>query len=103
MRAVFKRVLFLRNIRYGFVIVEGNMIIGYVQIYFKIIGQKETYYASLEGDFEKPITRFRLRSAKRSIRKFFEEIDKIHSIEFCSKEEWKRHQCGNSIVVEFGE
>lgn len=65
--------------------------IGYVQLYFKIIGQKETYYSCLDGDFGKPLTQFRLYEMKKSMKKIYKKLDKIYSVEFCSKEEWEQN------------
>lgn len=39
--------------------------IGYVQLYFKVVGRDETYYAAFDGDFGKPLTRRRLRKIKK--------------------------------------
>ena len=35
--------------------------IGYAQIYFKIVGENETYYAAFDGDFGKPLSWLRLQ------------------------------------------
>ena len=34
--------------------------IGYVQLYYKIVGEKGVYYAYFDGGFDKSITLFRL-------------------------------------------
>lgn len=73
--------------------------IGYVQLYFKISGGKGTYYVAFDGDFGKPISRFRLWSIKRSILHTYSVIDKIYSVEFCSKEEWEQNRCDNEICI----
>lgn len=75
--------------------------IGYVQLYFKIIGQKEIYYAYFDGDFRKPLTGFRLWSIKRSMKKAYKKFDKIYSVEFCSKEEWEQNYCGDEIHIQW--
>lgn len=82
---------------------KTNKIIGYVQLYFKIVGDKENYYATFDGDFGKPLTWFRLHSIKRSLRKVYEKLDKIHSVEFCSKEEWEENHCENEISCSWGD
>lgn len=77
--------------------------IGYVQLYFKGVGEKETYYACFDGDFEKPLTRFRLFSIKRSLKRTYEKFDKIYSVDFCTKEEWEENRCGDERTVSWGE
>lgn len=68
---------------------KSEKTIGYAQLYFKIVGKNKTYYAAFDGDFVKPLIWFRLNRIKRSMRKVYEKFDKIYSVEFCSKEEWK--------------
>lgn len=77
--------------------------IGYVQLYFKVVGEKETYYACFDGDFGKPLTRYRLFSIKRSIKHAYEKFDKIYSVEFCTKEELEENRCGDEVHVSWGE
>lgn len=77
--------------------------IGYVQLYFNVVGEKETYYACFDGDFGKPLTRYRLFSIKRSMKRAYEKFDKIYSVEFCTKEEWEENRCGDEIHVSWGE
>lgn len=77
--------------------------IGYVQLYFKIIGEKETYYAAFDGDFGKPITRFRLWRIKRSLKRRYEKFDKIYSVEFCSREEWEENRSEKEIQIDWGD
>lgn len=77
--------------------------IGYVQIYFKIIGEQETYYACFDGDFGNPLTRFRLWNLKQSMKRVYERFDKIYSVEFCTREEWKENQRGDEINISWGE
>ena len=48
--------------------------IGYAQLYFKIVGEKEVYYACFDGDFGKPLTRFRLWTLKRSMKRLYERM-----------------------------
>lgn len=66
--------------------------IGYVQLYFKVVGKEDTYYAAFDGDFGKPLTRRRLRNIKKSIKEVYNRFDKVSSISFCSKEEYDRYQ-----------
>lgn len=77
--------------------------IGYAQIYFKIVGENETYYAAFDGDFGKPLSWLRLQSIKRSMKRVYEKFDKIYSVEFCSKEEWKDNLCGDEISCSWGD
>lgn len=77
--------------------------IGYVQLYFKVVGEKETYYACFNGDFGKPLTFYCLFSIKRSMKRAYEKFDKIYSVEFCTKEEWEENRCGDEVHVSWGE
>ena len=77
--------------------------IGYVQLYFKIAGEKEVYYACFDGDFGKPLTRFRLWTLKNSMKRLYERFDKIYSVEFCTKEEWQKDRSENEINVGWGD
>lgn len=80
----------------------GKMI-GYAQLYFRIIGERETYYACFDGDFRKPFTRLRLWSIKRAMKRVYERYDTIYSVNFCEKEEWEENRCGDEITVSWGE
>lgn len=64
--------------------------IGYLQIYYKIVGEKDIYYSAFDGDFGKPLTKYRLWSLKRSIKRLYSKFDKIHSIEYCDKKEYEK-------------
>lgn len=77
--------------------------IGYVQLYFKVVGEKETYYACFNGDFGKPLTRYRLFSIKRSMKRAYEKFDKIYSVEFCTKEEWEQNRSEDEMNVSWGD
>ncbi len=77
--------------------------IGYVQLYFKVVGEKETYYACFDGDFGKPLTRYRLFSIKRSMKRAYEKFDKIYSVEFCTKEEWEQNRSEDEMSVSWGD
>ena len=77
--------------------------IGYVQLYFVIIGEKEIYYAKFDGDFGKPLTRYRLFAVKRSIKRAYKKFDKIYSVDFISKEEWEENRSGDEINISWGE
>lgn len=78
-------------------------IIGYVQLYFKAVGEKETYYACFNGDFGKPLTRFRLFSIKRSLKRTYKKFDKIYSVDFISKEEWEENKSGDEVHISYVE
>lgn len=80
---------------------ERGGIIGYVQLYFRIKGEKDTYYSCFDGDFGKPLSGRRLRSIKRSMKRVYEKFDKVHSVEFCTKEEWDEKQCEQQIVIKW--
>lgn len=73
--------------------------IGYVQLYFKVVGEKKTYYSALDADFGKPLTWFRLWTLKRGMKRTYERFDKIYSVEFCSKEEWERNHPENEVCL----
>lgn len=78
-------------------------IIGYVQLYFRIEGEKGTYYSCFEGDFGKPLSRMRLRSMRKSMKRVYGRFDKIRSVEFCTKEEWRQNHCEQEITVSWGD
>lgn len=61
-------------------------LIGYVQLYFKITGEKEIYYAKFDGDFGKPIGRLRLLKFKKMMKRTYERYDEIYSVDFCTKD-----------------
>ena len=73
--------------------------IGYVQLYFKLTGEKDTYYAMFDGDFGKPLTRFRLYKMKKDLVRAYTHFDKIVSAEFCSKEEWEINRHPTDITM----
>lgn len=77
--------------------------IGYVELYFRIVGKSETYYAKFDGEFGKPLGWFRLQSIKRSMKKVYEKFYRIDSVEFCSREEWKENRCGDEISCSWGD
>lgn len=77
--------------------------IGYVQLYFKVVGEKEIYYAKFDGDFEKPLTRFHLFSIKSSMKRAYKKFDKIYSVDFISKEEWEENKSGDEVHISYGE
>lgn len=70
--------------------------IGYVQLYFRVVGKEDTYYATFDGDFGKPLTRRRLWYMKRSIKAVYSKFDKVSSTSFCSKEEYDSYMQANS-------
>lgn len=77
--------------------------IGYVQIYFKVAGRKDTYYVLFDGDFGKPLTRYRLWHLKNSLNKFYSKFDKIYSVEFVTKEEYEKENHGEQIVKKWND
>ena len=77
--------------------------IGYVQLYFRIEGENGNYYLCFNGDFSKPLTRFRLLRIKWSMKKACGIYDIIHSVHFCSKKEWDENHCGSEIIVSWGQ
>ena len=77
-------------------------IIGYAQLYFRIVGERKVYYGCFDGDFGKPLTRLRLWSIKRSMKRVYERYDTIYSVHFCTKEEWEENHCGDEITVKWG-
>ena len=77
--------------------------IGYVQLYFKVVGEKETYYVKFDGDFGKPLTRYRLFSIKRIVKSAYKEFDKIYSVDFISKEEWEENRSGDEVHISWGD
>lgn len=77
--------------------------IGYVQLYFKIIGEKEIFYAAFDGYFGKPITWFRLWNLKRIIKRAYGKFDEIYSVEFCNKEEFEKNRLDDEIHVNWGD
>ena len=83
--------------------VKKNKIIGYVQLYFKIVGEKETYYAAFEGDFGKPLSWLRLHSLKQTMKRTYMKIDKIYSVEFCTKKEWEENRSDCELTYNWGE
>lgn len=75
--------------------------IGYVQIYFKIVGEKETYYAEFDGDFGKPLTTFRLWNIRKRMKRLFGKFDKVYAVKYCSKEEWEQNRDRDEITVKW--
>lgn len=80
------------------ILFETIKVIGYIQLYLKIVGSKEIYYAKFDGDFSKPITWFKLQSIKRKMKKFYSEFDIIYSVQFCNKEEYDKNNCGDELL-----
>lgn len=77
--------------------------IGYAQLYFRIVGERETYYACFDGEFRKTFTWLRLWSIKRAMKRAYERYDTIYSAHFCTKEEWEENRYGDEITVSWGE
>lgn len=64
--------------------------IGYLSIYVRIIGKKDTYYSSFYGDFGKPIYQADIDAILNSFRDIYAKNDEILSAGFCSKEEYEQ-------------
>lgn len=77
--------------------------IGYAQLYFKITGKKNIYYAQFDGDFGKPLTRYRLWCLKNTFKKSYSKHDKIYSVEFVTKEEYERENSGEQYEIRWGD
>lgn len=73
-------------------------IYGYLQLYFKIIGQTDTHYGAFDGDFQKPLGRIKLWSIKRNIKKAYQSFDNIQKVEFCSQEEYEAGCVGRECM-----
>lgn len=80
-----------------------RQIIGYAQLYFRIAGERETYYACFDGEFRKTFTWLRLWSIKKAMKRAYERYDTIYSVDFCTKEEWEEKRYGDEITVSWGE
>lgn len=74
---------------------------GYIQVYFKIIGKEDTYYAKISTNFKKPIIEEFLTSVKNLIKEAYEKLDEIQSIDFCTKEEYEQSDCEEIIKYRF--
>lgn len=70
----------------------GFYIVGYIQLYFEIIGENNTYYATINMDFSKALNYFRLLKIKNSIKKIHEEYyhEKIIRVNYITKEKYKK-------------
>lgn len=65
--------------------------IGYFQLYVRVVGDEETYYASFNGDFSKPLTQEFLNSFLDSFTEMYSKIDvSVQKAEFCTKEEYEK-------------
>lgn len=84
-------------------LLKKNKIIGYAQLYFKIVGEKETYYAAFDGEFRKPLSWLRLYNLRQSMKRGYEKFDKIYSVEFCSEEEWEENRSDCELSCSWGE
>ena len=85
----------MRSIKGGFYIV------GYVQLYFEIIGENNTYYATVNMDFGKALNYFRLFKIKNSIKKIHEEFyhEKIIRVNYITKEKYEENssECKDTL------
>ena len=58
---------------------------------------------TLRDDFGKPLTRFRLFSIKRSLKRTYGKFDKIYSVDFCTREEWEQNRSGDEMHISWSE
>lgn len=72
--------------------------IGYLSIYVKVVGKKDVYYATFNGDFGKPILQEDIDAMLESFKKAYAEYDEIISAEFCTKEEYDREIAGQDTL-----
>ena len=75
--------------------------IGYMQLYIKIVGENDIYYAIFEGNFKKAVRKGTLAKIKKSIKKAAESFGKVYSVEFCSKEEYEENKGVDIGIGEF--
>lgn len=76
--------------------------IGYVQLYIKVEGEYDTYYALLDSDFGKPLTRRALWEIRMSFAKAYRKFGKVHRVSFCTKTEYEMNNSGDQITKEWG-
>ena len=72
--------------------------IGYLSIYTKVVGKKDTYYAAFNGDFGKPITQDTIDYMLESFKKAYAKYDEILTVEFCTKEEYERETKSQDMI-----
>lgn len=65
-------------------------LIGYVQLYFKITGKKDIYYAKFDSDFGKPVTKKVVNLMRNRLKEAYAQYDGILSVDICTKEEYER-------------
>lgn len=70
--------------------------IGYLSLYFKVAGKKETYFAEIHTDFNKPISEHFFTDIKENIKNcytaLFKGQDEILSVEYCTREEYEANR-----------
>ena len=64
--------------------------IGYLEMYAKIVGKNDVYYASICCDFSKPITQEFIDGVSESFKQAYSIYDEVESVEFCSREEYQQ-------------
>jgi hypothetical protein len=64
--------------------------IGYLNVYVKVTGKKDVYYASFTGDFGKPILQEDIDAMLETFKKAYASYDEIVTAEFCTKEEYEQ-------------
>jgi hypothetical protein len=72
--------------------------IGYLNIYVKVVGKKDVYYVAFRGDFGKPILQEDIDATLESIKKIYMNYDEIIIAEFCTKEEYERETAGQVMI-----
>lgn len=65
--------------------------IGYIQLYFKIIGELNTYYYLLDCEFGSPLDQERLDNLKQITKNGYSMIEEIKEVLFITKEEYEEN------------
>lgn len=65
--------------------------IGYIQLYFKIIGEFNTYYYLLDCEFGSPLDQEKLDNLKQITKDGYSMIENIKEVLFVTKEEYEEN------------
>lgn len=65
--------------------------IGYIQLYFKIIGESNTYYYLLDCEFGSPLDEWKLEELKQITKDGYSQIENIKEVSFITKEEYEEN------------
>jgi len=65
--------------------------IGYIQLYFKIIGESNTYYYLLDCEFGSPLDQEKLDNLKQITKDGYSQIENIKEVSFITKEEYEEN------------